>query len=857
MSLNILTKRCRLVWSELLPSLNSQLMPLVSFDGGYSFMNIDNKNLEGSYSGLITTLRSFPDVINPNNYYGSCIPDNTGYTNMDVSVGFTPYSIPKIEKLELVDTGTELTNFKNNHTYFFAVSCLNYDTPGIEKVEGSEYIYFSGTKIKTTVQGTPQEIMPISNVKAIKIPDDGKHYKVNVYVNYPNCIHGLCLYYGSDEDTITHDSNGNIDSVTVKLMNITNLKQILSEGITQESTEIKLKNKYPLPYTGCLQIDNEIIKYTKCEYNTSKKYWFITATRSSSINASSHTADTAMHYLLPNSENVLPEKKYLFSSSNGLVQHINFDTETVKDLIPHNKDKYLLDKDCYLGTPKIYPLNVSPTFTTVSVTNSNFINNTSAITGSGLTVTGNNKKRSLVLDGNTVLKTNYDLSGIKKEGSIHFYLLVDESILSSDNDQYVFSNGFTGVNGDYNRKTGLRFFISRLNNKPYVIYTRYKDGNFVSLEEIISCRTCKTTILKNNEFNKIGISWEIGENNRMKFYFHQNSTVNIEYQSTIPADEFEPGTLDIGGLINPDNTVSDCFKGYIDDWRIYNRNLAIKNTIINNTDYIGYIDNIIFVEATETTSSIYKYTKGDKTYTYNNLSDLLTNYVRMNTTRIRANISIPKIGDVIKVKISRNIDNKDYFEENKYIYMTKTIINVETSSVTDWFIYTKSLSFNDIDTEITTDIRNYAGIIVAGNEFSSSGNSGIKSYDDLKGSSTSEINLLANNNSGFMDGTVTKYYLPHFYTKLVLPYENGEEYINKPEPYIGYDNWSMEAFIKGGWTSGTPKTSGTGYDFQWENISYPINPKNIQIKFNMSDNDYGFTSPVLKNPSVIISSMTL
>ena len=112
-------------------------------------------------------------------------------------------------------------------------------------VAESEHISYSGPI-------NPETSAPyMSNVKSITIPDDGKYYNVNIYVNYPEFIKGLCIYYGTSASALN-------------LMSITNLHQKLNGStssiviVANSTTSVVLANKFPLPTArGMIKIDDE------------------------------------------------------------------------------------------------------------------------------------------------------------------------------------------------------------------------------------------------------------------------------------------------------------------------------------------------------------------------------------------------------------------------------------------------------------------------------------------------------------------------------------------------------------------------------------------------------------------------
>ena len=86
------------------------------------------------------------------------------------------------------------------------------------------------------------------------------------------------------------------------------------------------------------------------------------------------------------------------------------------------------------------------------------------------------------------------------------------------------------------------------------------------------------------------------------------------------------------------------------------------------------------------------------------------------------------------------------------------------------------------------------------------------------------------------------YYTPAFYTSVSLPYSASYAI---DEPLVKYDNWVIDSYIMGGWTSLVT------------DITYPVRPDRIKIKYDLLDDSTGFYTPIIGNPSVIISEITV
>lgn len=507
MSLNLITMRARLIWNEYLPHNASLIYPYLSFDNGVSWMDISPnvdylRNVGESGLNTITEI----DSIN----------------ELDMSIGFTPYSIPAIEKLEYVMAGdgvTTETNFISTTatTYYFAVGAINYDTPGLYEVDETEHISYSGPINSDT------SVPYMSNVKAISIPNDGKYYNINIYVNYPEFIEGLAIYYG-------------ISNAALNLMSITNLHQKLdgSPSVTVitggVSDTVTLANQFPLPTSsGVIRIDNEYLTYSAQAHDGTN--WVLTLSATATEN---HLGGATVVYCSPIEKNQLPDKNYLFPDTTHMIEYINFDASAVVDLVDHSTDETY----------------VSPT-ANGTLEYSTFLSK---------------YKNSYKLVGNTCISTNLnsiDRLAVRDLGSIHVYTNISSFNTNETEDPYIF--------GTYDT-TGLYCRISRFNSKPYLGYKSVEDG--VTTDMILfSYEDYRIPVLKTTEFSDIGVSWESNADGYMKFYFVVDNYVNMHIQTSILNTDFDLGSLTIGGLYDGVNVINS-YTGYLDDWRIYNKNLA-------------------------------------------------------------------------------------------------------------------------------------------------------------------------------------------------------------------------------------------------------------------------------------------
>lgn len=294
-------KKARLIWEEYIhPVLpNTSIHPKVSFDNGLTWMSLLNKAVNLRLTGIAT---------------GSSIKNTqNGFKQLDLMFGFTPYVVPRIADYELEE---DSTNGLEAGTYYFAVTGMLFDTPGLDDSTANNNFYVTGSNIK-----------PFS--KLVKIIISTKS-KVNLFINYPHFTRGICVYYGKSVDS----------TVNLELYQITNLTQKLKTSIDTSTNPIQLKNNFPFPKVGTVKIENEYIDYADCTWNST--YWQLTGlTRGArGTTVTSHTNPDESTYLNVHLANYkggifgeIPEKIYAKPSVDGnLVQYLNFDTQTLLDI---------------------------------------------------------------------------------------------------------------------------------------------------------------------------------------------------------------------------------------------------------------------------------------------------------------------------------------------------------------------------------------------------------------------------------------------------------------------------------------------------------------------------------------------
>lgn len=511
MAFNVFFKKGRLIWDEQIPAAlgNDCLSPAISFDRGYSWMDLGD---------LATKLRNNEQV-----YGGNISSKDNGFKQVDISFGFTPMCIPSIDDYEVE---ADPTNGLDPGTYYFAVGCLNHDSPGMLSINPENNYYVTGDSVNE---------QPISRLIPIDITTKSK---VKLYVNYPPFTRGLCIYCGKD--------NGGV--INLELYLVTNFVQLLDSNITAGSTNIVLANKYPLPKTGIVKIENEYIRYSDCSWNSTLNKWELIGLTRGILNTSpaSHTNPSGGNlpvYLALYDGGIygeLPSRVYSRPKLDpDLVQYINFDKQQPIDLVGVSNPAIAAGVVSYSSSWKVL-------------------------------------STALNLSGNGFLTSGYDLAAVADEGSIHFYISFNGFNSDSSSvgiDPYIFGSA-----------NGLWMKIGRITNKPYFGY-----GNI----QLTSPEDFRIPSLSKNNYDRIGLTWRVGQNNSMIFNFTANGYSFITIETDIPKyssdnpDSFNPGVPFIGGTsINPGNNT--CFVGYIDDWRIYKRALSYDDIQSIHTYMMSY-----------------------------------------------------------------------------------------------------------------------------------------------------------------------------------------------------------------------------------------------------------------------------
>lgn len=633
-----IAKNGRLLWDEKYESsaysnstlANECINPCVSFDDGLSWMS-----LNGIASRLRNDSRSSSTIEKI-----QTSPNNEGFNQLDITFGFTPYTITEITKAEYATSTTGV--FNGGTTYYFVVMNNTYEYPGYyddSKDDYENYVYYTGNYYHGPVTGTlTSEVdtngyYPSSKIYKLTLPGSTTDkYNVDLYVKYPDIAKGLCIYYGTASGT----------TITMNLYMVTNLVQRLGANLAADGQDITLWNNYPLPSKGTVLIGSEVIQYGACTYTNSK--WHLTQLVRPNPVAHSVLSSTATTGTIPDEMPVylvlynggihgeMPEKIYPTVSLNteeydSCIQSLNFDTKSITDI-----------------TGNTTPISVGTI--DYSVISPSMVN-------------------SLKLNCFGVINAKLDTlsstvtTALNNKGSMHFYLALSDFNNSTTTDPYVFY--------PYNDGEGLWMKISRFNLKPYIGF-RQKNGSSYADVIIGSYEDYLMPSLTKNQFAAYCLNWEAIESasvtsdpnemtGNMKFTYMVNGIVAKTFYSTIHKDDFKVGNICIGGKLLLDNqsesVISDSFIGYVDDWRLYsNRTITAdesisitKNNLKTKNVHSGKVelnaDTIRDYNTSTIGGSVYNNALADSTTNSPKYEPRIYSQLKFSTSVDSANVSVP------------------------------------------------------------------------------------------------------------------------------------------------------------------------------------------------------------------------
>ena len=527
MSMTMFFKKGRIIWDEYLGELSPlSVEPKISFDKGLTYMSLLSQavNLR---TGSRVTDSSIKQLTN-------------GWKQMDVGFSFTPYAIPTIVNHTIT---TDLVNGKNAGVYYYILRCINKDSPGLEETEHNAYDALNLTN---------------NHSKVYKVVLTEKS-NITLYVNYADYVSGIVLYEGYAIDDTTFP-------ITLKLSYISNLCNSLLETIDAASNIIWLKNKFPFPNKGIIKINNEYIKYNNCSYiekiegNITGNFWKLDVEQRGYLNTvpAEHIVSNDPYFanvsvLLANHSygkyGELPEKQFSkpVITTENLIQKLYFDEKEIQDLVINNDTEL----------PSTVP---TPLGQILYDDETVYYGKALKLIGNGLVDLDLNIKKTMSVFCRVQLEDVF--SDINSQTSLP---------QTSRNDPVIFGN-----------ENSIWLKVSRVNAKPYLGYKNY---------QIISPENHYMSSIACHEYNTIGISWGKDINtNFTKFNIYLNGRFILTEITPINFIEFsEEHKMFLGGFKNEiTNVLTNMFKGYFAEWRVYNTELSEENFKMIDMEYSLY-----------------------------------------------------------------------------------------------------------------------------------------------------------------------------------------------------------------------------------------------------------------------------
>ena len=465
---------------------------------------------------------------------------NNGYNELNVAFTPTFCCTPEISQF---DVSPDENGFEAG-TWYFAVAAISNDYPLYEAVSDVETV----NKID---KGTESDF--VSKLIEVELTEPSS---INLYIKYQDAITGIAVYGGQA-------SGSNIE---LKLIYLTNIVQSLAKELPETSGEddyIYLKNNYPLPNNGIVRIEDEYISYETCtrEMSDGETYWALGGLKRS-INSITQKHPKTNISLSENYSLEVFYTPYYEEGSDGLPPR-----EYNIPSIPNSLVYYL---DCNSGVIK----NVG-------------YENTSQPDEMGVLLykeVSNMFGKAIKFNGEGIIDTQYHLN--TPDASIYFLHQFNE-FTDNEADPYV----FIGVS-EYGKALWMR--ISKINLKPIIGY---------GADILIDDDDTRTIAFSKNSVDKIMLTYKLDSTNEktlFNLYFNDKMYVEFEYDLAIS----DMGNLYLGGLKTSDNSFSNTYLGYIDEFRIYNEVKDVdgmidiyKDVNYNYREYQGRItlskDNIV------------------------------------------------------------------------------------------------------------------------------------------------------------------------------------------------------------------------------------------------------------------------
>ncbi|NCD06996.1 MAG: hypothetical protein EOL97_12835 [Spirochaetia bacterium] len=526
-------KKARLIWKEKIPD-GTDAIPMLSFDNGINWISLE-KSIKELKSGTL------------NIDFGSSITKIDGeWNSIDLSVPFAPETVPYLsDATTLVQVNKNLvTDYLDHGTYYVAISANTNDSVGFQDINDNK------TNFDLNISKLYKITIPETAIDAVE------KYVIDLFVQYPDYINGICIYLGKD-NIISEENIDNTGQIALDLIYVSNLSGILADNYnTSLSNQIKLKNSQNFPKSGIIQIGSHFVEYDGKSYdftNPSNQLTILTVKRritmgdSSIIYLSSNNIIVKLKdFNIGDTYSALPPKVFpIIEDKNNLSIYLPFDNKNLTDLGKNNKS--IIDLEAV-----VIKNNINQVLTD---TVNNYSNKTPKITGNSINMNG-----SFIIDPRIKLTDEC--------GSVLFYFMIDKN---PPQDTCLFGN-----------KEGLGIFLSSITLKPYIkVNNEIKTNIYDSRMDTVSINT----------WYRYGVTWTTtGTIKNIMFYIDGYLALTL----TMDSSDFEKD-LFIGG-INTNTGYSNIFSGNIDDFRVYtiDKDISVINRIhrelLNNQNkYSGKI----------------------------------------------------------------------------------------------------------------------------------------------------------------------------------------------------------------------------------------------------------------------------
>ncbi len=782
-------KKARLIWKEKIPD-GTDAIPMLSFDNGINWISM-KKTIQELKSGLL-------DI----DYGSSIVKIDSEWSNIDISVPFAPETIPYLSDASTLFpvSKVNVSDYLDAGIYYIAISANTNNSIGYQDINDNSIKYD----------------LNFSKLFKIEVPSrdeaSTERFLIDLYIQYPDYIDGICIYMGKDNTTSDGETTVNIvntGQLALDLIYVSNISGILAENYnTATSNIIKLKDSQNFPKSGVVKIGNHFVEYENKEYDftdpTNKKTILYVKRRisleDSNIIYNTDTIVNLKDFNLGENYSSLPPKVYpVIDDKNNTSIYLTFDNKNLTDLGKDNKNINDIDGVVLKNNKN----------QVIEDTVYNYSDKTPKINGNSINMNG-----SFIIDPRIQLT---DISGL-----VNFYFMIDKTPL---HDICIFGNN-----------EGLSLYISAKTLKPYLIL------NNEVVTNIYDSRL--NTITINNWF-RYSITWTTTNNIKNILFF-----IDGYLAITLTLDNKNLGyNLYIGGInsiISGDTVFKDIFSGYIDDFRVYtvDKDISFINKIhtdlLNNQNrYSGKIRISKRMDLNESLQANII----DNTIDFSQLTSDIPDFPRLFNSN---NIVVYKNG----IKL---IQDTDYTISSKIITLTesiteKDIVKVYSNEINSYFpgTFIPQINTKILFDEQENNKNNCISCIKCISRVLDSSLSVIFNEEESNGFIQDQIFYIIINT----ENDVWEYINDYTYTYSAKKIDfSVPEYAEKQiKIYTDSQNSILSDF--------STRLLLIGEDLDNVRIANPINVKSLKIKFDLESNSI-FSTPEIKDFGVIISNFSM